>query len=125
MANKKINSESTDELVLRELGSRIAKKRLALEMTQAEMAREAGIAKRTLERIEAGKSAQMLNMIRVWRVLDLLPALDNLIAADALTPMNLLRHSISESKQQRKRARGRRSKKQDVENPDWQWADED
>mgnify|MGYP000461714881 CR=1 FL=1 len=52
-------------------------------LTQADLAHEAGVSKRTVERIEAGASAQMASLIRIFRVLDLMPALDRFIGWDA------------------------------------------
>ena len=69
----------SDEVILAEFGERIARRRLDLSVTQAELAEQAGVSKRTVERIEAGSSAQMSSLIRVFRVLDLLPALDRMI----------------------------------------------
>ena len=55
----KISTLLADEAILTEMGARIARRRLDLQLTQAELAEQAGVAKRTLERIEAGASAQM------------------------------------------------------------------
>ena len=50
----KISQLLADEAILAELGKRITRRRLDLELTQAAVAEQAGIAKRTLERVEAG-----------------------------------------------------------------------
>jgi putative transcriptional regulator len=50
----KINAHLTDEAVLRELGERLSAARVSRNLTQAHVAEEAGISKRTLERLEAG-----------------------------------------------------------------------
>ena len=59
----------TDEQLLAELGRRLARCRLDMDATQAALAFEAGISKRTLERIEAGASVQTTSLIRVLRAL--------------------------------------------------------
>jgi DNA-binding XRE family transcriptional regulator len=51
----KITGLLTDDAVLAELGARIAGRRVELQLTQAAVAEQAGIAKRTLERMEAGQ----------------------------------------------------------------------
>ena len=87
----KISRLLADDIILTELGERIACCRLERQLTQANLAEQAGIAKRTVERIEAGASAQMSSMIRVFRVLDLLPNLDRMIPAVGPRPMDLLK----------------------------------
>ena len=71
----------TDEAVLAELGERIARHRLDRQLTQTALAKEAGISKRTLERMEAGASVQLVNLIRVCRALGLLARLAQALPA--------------------------------------------
>jgi transcriptional regulator with XRE-family HTH domain len=70
MATMKITGLLTDDAVLAELGARIAGRRIDMQLTQAAVAEQAGIAKRTLERLEAGDSSQLNTLLRVLRVLD-------------------------------------------------------
>ena len=72
LATMNISKFLSDEAILAEIGERLTQSRLDLQLTQADVAEQAGIAKRTLERIEGGHSAQMSSMIRIFRVLDLL-----------------------------------------------------
>jgi len=72
----KISRQLTDDAILAEIGARIAHHRLNLQLTQAALAEQAGVGKRTVERIEAGGSAQMASVVRVFRVLELLSSLD-------------------------------------------------
>jgi transcriptional regulator with XRE-family HTH domain len=81
----------SDDAILAELGERVARCRLDLQLTQANLAEQAGVAKRTVERIEAGASAQMSSIIRILRVLDLLPNLDRMIPEAGPRPMDLLK----------------------------------
>ena len=48
-----IDPMMSDAAVLLELGHRLSRRRVELELTQADLAREAGVAKRTVERVEA------------------------------------------------------------------------
>ena len=114
----KIINEMSDDTVLEVFGRRLGQRRLALQMTQAELAQEAGVSKRTVERIEAGASSQSLNLIRILRVLDLLPRLDRLAPAAEPRPMDLLKLKGKE----RRRASGRRIAKQPGEK--WAWGDD-
>lgn len=113
----KITSLLTDDAILAEIGTRIARRRLDMGFTQAQVAEQAGIAKRTLERIEAGASAQMSNMIRILRVLDLLPGLDRMIPPELAGPIDLLKR---EGKV-RRRASARRP---DQTDEPWSWQED-
>jgi transcriptional regulator with XRE-family HTH domain len=81
----------TDEALLQELGRRIARQRLERNLSQAQLAEQAGISKRTLERLEAGASATQLSLfLRVLRQLDLLERLDLLLPEPQPSPLALL-----------------------------------
>lgn len=82
---------TTDEAVLAELGERISRTRINQQMTQAVLAEEAGISKRTLERMEAGESTQLDNFLRVLRVLGLQDGLEALIPDPSPRPLDLLK----------------------------------
>lgn len=86
----KLTTLKTDEAILSELGARLARRRLDLQLTQAELAQQAGVAKRTVERIEAGASAQLSSLLRIFRVLDLMSGLEQLVAETGPRPMELL-----------------------------------
>ncbi len=81
----------SDDAFLSKLGERLCRYRLRLGLTQAALADKAGISKRTVERIEAGSSAQLSSFIRLCRALDLLDDLDRLVPALALSPMEQLK----------------------------------
>ncbi|MFO7715091.1 helix-turn-helix domain-containing protein [Desulfosarcina sp.] len=105
----------SDAAILTELGARLARRRLDLQLTQADLAREAGIAKRTVERIEAGASAQMAGMIRIFRVLDLLPGMDRFIPPTGPRPMELIKNR---GRQRQRASSGRRD---DGRDEPWTW----
>ncbi len=65
------NSTKTDA-VLNEIGQRLTQQRGLAKLTQAGLAKKAGVSKRTVERIEAGSSIQLSTMIQVLRVFKLL-----------------------------------------------------
>jgi len=114
----KITDLLTDESILAELGQRIARRRIDLQMTQAEAAEQAGVAKRTLERLEAGQSAQMSSLIRILRALDALQNLDRMIPEIGPRPMDLLKR--------KGKVRQRVSKRRAAEEPEqpWIWDDQ-
>ena len=115
MATMNISENLADNTILTEIGARIAQRRLELQLTQAELAEQAGIAKRTVERIESGGSAQMASVVRILRVLDLLPGLDRMLPAAGPRPMDLLK----QKGKPRQRASRRRHSKQ--ASTTWSW----
>ncbi len=88
----KITSQLTDEVIFSELGRRLAEARLDRNLTQAALAEEAGISKRTLERLESGVgSTQLLAFIRICRALGLMERFDTLIPACLPSPVEQLK----------------------------------
>ena len=74
----KITKQTTDETVLAELGGRLTRIRLERNLTQLQLAKEAGVSKNTVQRLEAGAVAtQLSGFIRVCRVLDVIERLDH------------------------------------------------
>lgn len=114
--NKK--SYTGDAAILIELGRRLAERRIQEEWTQAELAKEAGIGKRTLERIEAGNSCQTAVLVRILRILDLEQELAGIVPKSGPSPMELWRMKGKE----RKRARSKRRVK--IREKEWHWGDE-
>jgi transcriptional regulator with XRE-family HTH domain len=113
-----IDNSLTDDSVLRELGLRLRAARLARNLTQAELATEAGISKRTLERLEGGEAAtQLSGFVRVCRALKLLDRLDGLIpVAAAASPL------VELERQGKRRRRATGSKTQRPAKP-WTWGE--
>jgi putative transcriptional regulator len=111
-------SDTTDAAVLQELGSRLARLRLQRNLTQAQLAREAGVSKRTLIRLEHGESSQVTNLIRVVRVLGLLGNLDAFVPPPVPSPIEQLRLRARERRRASPGAKKRRSP------TEWSWGDE-
>jgi transcriptional regulator with XRE-family HTH domain len=68
------------------------------------LAEQAGVSKRTVERIEAGATAQMSTLIRLLRALELLDRLETLVPESGPRPMDL----VKLKGKARKRASGKR-----------------
>ena len=115
----KITKQATDDAVLAELGGRLERIRLQLNLTQAQLAEQAGISKRTIERLEAGAVAtQLSGFIRVCRVLGLLDRFDALISEPATSPVAQLKL------QGRQRRRASTPKTIKSAASKWQWGSE-
>ncbi len=113
----KIVSLMTDDAVLAELGGRLTQRRIESGLSQAELAHRAGVSKRTVERVEAGATAQTATLVRMLRALELLDRLEALVPEAGPRPMDLLKLKGEE----RKRAP---RKKADASGRGWQWGDE-
>lgn len=113
----KIINLLTDEAVLSELGARLTRHRIELHLSQAKLAEQAGVSKRTIERIEAGATTQTATLIRVLRAMELLDRMDTLVPdTDGPRPMDLLKLKGKE-RQRAPRKETRPSKKP------WKWGD--
>ena len=119
----KITKQATDEAVLKELGGRLARVRLDRNLTQAELAEQAGVSKRTISRIESGSVAtQLSSLVRVCRVLDIVERFDLIVTEPVPSPVEQLKlHG---------RKRQRASTASAVQNTKasakkWRWGDEE
>jgi transcriptional regulator with XRE-family HTH domain len=115
----KISKQVTDQTVMSELGGRLAQARLIRNLTQAQLAEQAGVSKRSVERLESGSVAtQLSGLIRVCRVLDLLERFDLLVPEPVLSPIEQLKLRG----RKRKRASTKRMEKASLKK--WEWRDE-
>ena len=74
------------------LGQRLAAIRLERNLTQAALAEQAGVSKRTVERLESGEVAiQLSSFVRVCRVLSVLERFEALVPEQAASPMAQLK----------------------------------
>ena len=114
----------SDHAILTELGERLQRTRLERNLSQAKLAAEAGVGRVTLQRIEDGNSASLINLVRVLRALDLLEGLDQLVPPPTASPLD----EVKRRGQQRQRAGSpRRSQRSSASEPSgsWRWGDEE
>jgi transcriptional regulator with XRE-family HTH domain len=114
----KIEPQLTDEVILQELGGRLAALRLERNLTQSDLAQEAGVSKRTIERLESGEVATRLSgLLRVCRALGLMENLEALVPKSSPSP-------IAQLKLQGKlRKRASRNKLSADTSTKWTWGD--
>ena len=118
----KITPDLTDNAVLREIAFRLARRRIDTNLTQADLAQQAGVSKRTLERIEAGQSTDVSWLIRTLRALGLFDELNGLVPDLPLSPMAL----IKQRGRERKRVghtRGSKSPVSRAPSHAWKWGE--
>lgn len=79
-----------DAAILGELGERVARTRLRQNLGQVELAARAGVSRATVQRLEAGNSAQLTHLIRILRALGLTQNLGLLVPAPDSSPLEAL-----------------------------------
>ena len=114
----KISAQIPDQALLLELGHRLTAARLAQNLTQAALAERAGVAKRTIERLESGAVAtQLSGFLRVCRALGLIEGLETLVPEQAASPMAQLKL------QRYKRQRASKVKVAKAKPKKWTWGE--
>jgi transcriptional regulator with XRE-family HTH domain len=114
-----LNELQTNDAVLAELGRRLERRRLARNLTQDQLAEQAGIGRATLQRLERGQSVQTTSMIKLLRALDLLQSLDAALPQSLERPIVQLEDERRRRPRQRARARGRANSTDGA----WRWGD--
>lgn len=118
----RISNEHSDEAILTELGARLTQRRIAQLLSQAALAAQAGVSKRTVERVEAGQSVQLVTLIRLCRVLGLMEGLDQWLPESAPSPMALLKEKQAGKGKQRARSH-RTARTMKPGGKPWTWDD--
>lgn len=115
-------SESAgDRAVLAELGERLRGERLRRNLTQQQLAEDAGVGRMTVQRLEDGESGSLASLIRILRALDELEGLERLLPPAGPSPLQEARAPG------RRRRRARRSGPPEATEPQpgpWRWGDE-
>jgi transcriptional regulator with XRE-family HTH domain len=119
-----ITNGLTDEAVLAELGSRLARVRLGRDLTQQQLADQAGVSVDTVRRLERKQSVTLTALLRMLRAVGQLDVLDLLLQAELPSPIE----ELERERGQRQRATGaharsRRSEPQ-ADPGAWNWGDE-
>ena len=117
MADNRTYSMSIPHGLETELGRRLARIRLARNVTQKTLSEEAGIGLRTLRRVEAGQSPTLDSFLRIVIALGLADDLLSAIPSHDIRPIE----RVDARRSERKRARPARSSGADEP---WWWGDE-
>jgi transcriptional regulator with XRE-family HTH domain len=113
----KFDNFLTDAVILGEIGVRIKHKRVDAGLTQAQLAEQSGIAKRTVERLESGNSTDSLALIRVLRALKIVENLESMLPDTPQSPIALLKTRGRE----RTRVRSARASEARQRDQSWKW----
>ena len=109
-------SLTTSRQIEAALCKRLERIRLSRNMTQAQLAREAGVSLRTIGRFEKGQGASLDTFIRIMTALGIQQNLESLLPDPTIRPME----RVSMGSGERKRARPK-AKKPGVQL--WSWGD--
>lgn len=112
----KLYGTESNETIRKELGTRLRDARIAMSMTQEEMAKKAGVSLSTLNRMENGSNVRLDYLLNVFRALNVAGNLDLLLPSQEITPEDLFFE-----RKKRKRASVRKKK---AHKGDWKWGDE-
>lgn len=104
-----------DAAILSELGERLRTRRLNQNLTQADLARQAGIGRRTLQKAEEGEVTTVETLVAILRGLGQLAQLGQFLPEPPPSPVQLAQLQGK----QRQRATGKRQAK--VPAGDWTW----
>lgn len=95
----------SDKALLAEIGGRIRGRRLDRNLTQQEVADQAGLTRATVASFERGTPVGMLTLIRILRVLEALEDLDSFLPDTGPSPLQLAKFQG----RQRQRASGKKN----------------
>jgi len=116
MAQKIDYIVASPEAIESELGRRLDRLRLSKNINQSTLAKEAGVSRRTISRMENGEGISLDTLIRVMRALGVVDRLATLLPDPATRPVERIKLGGRE----RKRARMKKTPKSGA----WAWGQE-
>ena len=106
-----------DSLLLEELGASLRRERLARNLSQADLGKEAGVSRDTVRRMEAGEPVSTLSLVRALRVLGIADRLAGIAPARGPGPLEQLEKGPTG------RQRARSSTPRSKPASEWRWGD--
>lgn len=91
MADSSERRLKTPETISQEIGRRLEQLRLSRNITQAQLAQDAGISERTLRRLESGDNPTLDSLIRVLTSLKIQQNVDLLVPDPRIRPIERVR----------------------------------
>lgn len=116
MLHKTDFSTASSQAIIDALGKRLDEIRLSRNISQADLAAQAGVSRSTLTRLADGRPVSLDSFVRVMQALRLADHLAALLPDPRVRPIDRVRLDGTE----RKRASGKHAQRSD-----WTWGDED
>ena len=108
----------SDQVILAEIGNRLKRRRLNRNLTQHEVADQAGLTRTTVGEFERGAPASMLTLIRILRVLGALEELESFLPDAGPSPLQLAK---LKGRQRQRASRRKPEADSDTDQEDPQW----
>lgn len=108
----------TSAQIEQELGRRLKRKRLELNLSQEKLAKRSGLARRTITAVENGAGGTLSTLIEMLRALDSLAILEDFLPEPGPSPMQMAR--LREDPVRKYASKPRRA----PDPGDWKWGDE-
>ena len=108
----------SDKAILAEIGLRLKRRRLNRNLTQQEVAEQAGLTRMTVGEFERGASSSMLTLVRILRVLEALDELESFLRDTGPSPLQLAK---LQGRQRQRASRKRAESDSDPDREDPQW----
>lgn len=105
----------SDADIVKQIGNFVRKNRLKQNITQAKLAKNAGLNRWTISKLENGDSVSLTVLIQILRALDVLYVLNQFEVIDEISPLEYARIKRKE----KERARSRNSIEKDQEDTGW------
>ncbi|MEC5128160.1 helix-turn-helix transcriptional regulator [Verrucomicrobiales bacterium BCK34] len=113
----------TDDAVVIEIGHRLQRERLNQNLSQAALAKLAGVSRKTITNLENGAGGTLGTLVAVLRGLNKLAALESFLPDPGVSPMQLLK--LEGKVRQRASGKHKRGDSGVVKEVDgkWEWDD--
>jgi transcriptional regulator with XRE-family HTH domain len=112
----------SDEAVVAALGERLRAERLRRNLSQQQLAEQAGVGRMTVQRLEEGRSGSLTSLVRILRALGGLEGLERLLPPSGPSPLE----QVGRQGRPRRRARGPARAQPTKRSPGpWRWGDEE
>ena len=109
-----------DREIQREVGRRLQRQRLLLNLSQAELAEACGLARKTVTNAENGRGCSLITLIALLRGLGALDQLERLLPDEGPSPMQLAKLQ-GKQRQRATGTRGRAAERSRVQEEPWKW----
>jgi putative transcriptional regulator len=84
-------SSMTDPAILGEIAQRVRRGRLNQNVTQARLARNAGVARSVVQNLETGRDVTLSSLLRILRTLGIIDQLNAFLPDPGISPVQLAR----------------------------------